>query len=219
MQTGILHWMRNSFRQAITSKQKKYFRMLGVILCGGQSSRMGSDKGLLKTQSATWAQLAADKITSLALPVVISVNENQFKDYSSLFPASQLLKDNPSLQLKGPLLGVLSVHRQHPTEDLLVLACDMPLMEVNILQELISLYKQETADAYVFANDKEPEPLCAIYTARGLQQIIRLYNNNMLARHSMKFVLDHINSFVQPMTPAQTNHFRNFNAHAQLNGL
>ncbi len=193
--------------------------MLGVILCGGQSSRMGSDKGLLKTQSETWAQLAADKITMLGLPVVISVNEHQFRDYNNLFPATQLLKDNPSLQLKGPLLGVLSTHRQYPAEDLLVLACDMPLMEVSILRELVSLYKKETADAYVFANDKEPEPLCAIYTANGLKQIIRLYNNNMLARHSMKFALEQINSFVQPMMVGHERHFRNFNAHAQLNGL
>jgi molybdopterin-guanine dinucleotide biosynthesis protein A len=37
--------------------------MPGVILCGEQSLRMGSGKGLLKLQAKTWAQTAIDKIS------------------------------------------------------------------------------------------------------------------------------------------------------------
>jgi molybdopterin-guanine dinucleotide biosynthesis protein A len=36
--------------------------MLGIILCGGQSLRMGRDKGLLKLEAKTWAQTAIDKM-------------------------------------------------------------------------------------------------------------------------------------------------------------
>lgn len=32
--------------------------MTGIILCGGKSSRMGSDKGLLSTSGITWAETA-----------------------------------------------------------------------------------------------------------------------------------------------------------------
>ncbi len=47
--------------------------MIGLILCGGQSSRMGSDKGLLKLEAKTWAQTAIDKMEILHIPVKISV--------------------------------------------------------------------------------------------------------------------------------------------------
>ena len=60
---------------------RKY--MLGIILCGGQSSRMGSDKGLLKLEAKTWAQTAIDKMTVLNIPVKISVNNQQYSEYAT----------------------------------------------------------------------------------------------------------------------------------------
>jgi molybdopterin-guanine dinucleotide biosynthesis protein A len=193
--------------------------MLGVILCGGQSTRMGSDKGLLKLHAKTWAQTAVDKINELQIPVVISVNKEQYPDYSSIFPPQQLITDNDSLKMKGPLCAVLSVHIQNPAEDLLILACDMPLMETELLKELMIHYQQDTADAFVYSNDGEPEPLCGIYKAKGLAHILHLYQSQQLSKHSMKFMLDHINTFTIPLADDQKKYFRNFNAHAELNGL
>ncbi|GGH03134.1 NTP transferase domain-containing protein [Pedobacter zeae] len=48
--------------------------MLGIVLCGGQSLRMGTDKGLLIHQDKLWAQVAADKLSVLDLLVNFSVN-------------------------------------------------------------------------------------------------------------------------------------------------
>ena len=194
--------------------------MLGVILCGGQSSRMGTDKGLLKLEAKTWAQTAFDKLAELNFPITISVNEKQHNDYAAVFTSTELITDDPALTIHGPLSGVLSVHLHHPAEDLLILACDMPLMEAELLKELLTHYQQHTSnDAFVYTNDGEPEPLCGIYKASGLAYIHHLYRSQQLPKHSMKFMLEHIYTRFIALPDEKKKCFRNFNAHAELNGL
>ncbi len=194
--------------------------MLGIILCGGQSTRMGSDKGLLKLEAKTWAQTAIDKMAVLNIPVKISVNNNQYPEYSAVFSANDLIADDISLPLRGPLQGVLSSHLQYPTEDLFILACDMPMMEPFLLKELYNNYQQyPSVDAYIFTNDGEPEPLSGIYTAKGLSTILSMLQTGQLVKHSMKFMLDHLAVNAIALPDEQKKYFRNFNAHAELNGL
>lgn len=115
---------------------------------------------------------------------------------------------------------VLSVLLQYPSEDLLILACDMPLMETELLKELLVQYRQHiSADTYIYINDREPEPLCGIYKASGLAHIIRLYQTNQLPRYSMKYLLEHTGTQSIPLADDKKKCFRNFNAHTELNGL
>jgi len=154
------------------------------------------------------------------LPVVLSVNRDQYKEYSAIFDPVQLIKDNEMLQIKGPLCGVLSVHEQHPTKDLFVLACDMPLMELSILKKLYTYYKNDPGfQAYVFTNDREPEPLCAIYKSEGLSSILQIHQKGNLVKHSMKFMLELLHCFLIPIQDEQKKFFSNLNAHSALNGL
>src|SRR6478736_4937710 len=98
--------------------------MIGVVLCGGKSSRMGMDKGLLKERDKTWSQIAVEKLSSLPLHSVVSINSSQQGSYSVFFFNDQLIIDK-ELNAKGPLLGLLSVHSQFINEDMLILGCDL----------------------------------------------------------------------------------------------
>jgi molybdopterin-guanine dinucleotide biosynthesis protein A len=194
--------------------------MLGIVLCGGKSTRMGTDKGLLAPDAETWVSVAADKLTDLGLEVKISINKEQLNTYADIFSYSDLIPDDSNLDIHGPLCGVLSVHLQKPAEDLFILACDMPLMESFILKELLQTAKKyPQADSFVFKNDNEPEPLCGIYKASGLASILKMYREKQLAKHSMKFMLDHLNTLTIQMPGEYKPYFQNFNAHADLNGL
>jgi molybdenum cofactor guanylyltransferase len=194
--------------------------MLGIILCGGQSSRMGSDKGLLVHEAKTWAQTAFDKLSSLNIPIKFSVNDMQQSEYVKVFASEKLIADDTSLLIKGPLLGVLSAHLQNPDDDLFLLACDLPLMEPNLIKELFALHQQSNKyEAYIFTNNKEPEPLCGIYTAKALKKITALQKENKLQKHSMKFILSKLIVCEIALHESQKIFFRNFNAHADMNGL
>jgi len=193
--------------------------MLGVILCGGQSSRMGSDKGLLLINDKTWTQKGIDTLSNFQIPIVISVNKNQYQGYSSIFPIETLITDDPSLQLRGPLCGLLSVHLKYPEEDLLVLACDMPLIDTELIKQLHIKYSTETADAFIYTTDGEPEPMPGIYRSKGLAYIHQLYRNNQLPRHSMKYMLEQVTASISPLPTDKKDCLRNFNTHAGLSGL
>ncbi len=194
--------------------------MLGIVLCGGQSLRMGTDKGLLKHRDQLWAKLAAAKLNEIGLAVKCAVNAGQFNEYSKYFGDDELIVDNPSLELKGPLLGLLSSHLSFPTSNLFVLACDLLKMEVQLLNKLLEVYKSKLAfDAYVFVNDGEREPLCAIYTFKSLNDILLAHQSTGLAKHSMKFVLGNMKVCEVVLQDQEKFAFRNFNSQAELNNL
>lgn len=194
--------------------------MLGIVLCGGQSLRMGTDKGLLNHQDRLWAQAACDKLSSLNLPVKFSVNPSQQETYTSYFGNEQLIVDDPSLDIRGPLLGVLTAHLSNPEEDLFLLACDMLLMEIGFLEKLIHAVKADDAfDAYIFIKDGQQEPLCGIYKAEGLKKIVHLLQTNGLAKHSMKYVLSNLRVCETAIGDQDYRYFSNFNSHAEINGL
>jgi molybdopterin-guanine dinucleotide biosynthesis protein A len=187
--------------------------MLGVILCGGESSRMGKDKGLMESQNKTWVQLATVKLEQLGIPVVISISEKQKENYEKALPGKSLIVDDPTIALKGPLAALLSVHLQYPGEDLFVLACDLPLMETSVLDELYCSYLDNNQfQAFVYTKDADPEPLCGIYTAKGLELIFRMHQTKKLEKHSMKYTLDQLLIHNIPIPENKKQCFRNFNS-------
>lgn len=193
--------------------------MTGVVLCGGQSSRMGKDKGLLQHESSSWAQLAANKLTALHLPVVLSVNSQQYDSYNKLFQNPILIKDDDSLNIGGPLKGLLSVYLQLPAEDLLVLACDMRYMKIEVLQQLLKTNSATNAEAIVFDNENTIEPLCAVYKATGLKKIYDQYSHGLLKKFSMYYILQLLNTCCLPVPQEWRICFTNFNTPEDLSPL
>ena len=190
--------------------------MTGVVLSGGQSARMGSDKGLLPYGQQTWARQAFNKLASLQIPVILSVNPQQVPAYQPAFPIHSLITDHLTLAIGGPLKGLLSVHLQLPQEDLFVLACDMINMQVEVLDFLLLAYQQKNPEALIFVNKNQPEPLCGIYSADALNNIHHLYVKQVLHQHSMKYVLDQLDTQYLPVPGKWAFCFNNYNTPEDL---
>jgi len=192
--------------------------MTGIILCGGNSSRMGTDKGLLFSSGITWAETACTKLSSVISPIAFSVNHRQQQTYAAHFPTQQLIVDNDQLNIGGPLRGLLSAHIQMPQEDIFLFACDLLFMEPIVFKELLTHQQQSPGcEAFVFMQQQEAEPLCGIYTAAGLAKILAIYYAGTLGKQSMKHVLETVNT-LHPELPADWQpYFKNINTRHDLN--
>jgi len=165
--------------------------LLGLVLCGGESRRMGQDKGLLLKEDTPWARQMGNKLQALQLPVMYSINPSQQAAYSAILPADLLIVD--ALELAGPLNGLLSAHRRYPGKDLLLLACDMPDLDHPTIEKLIRTYgsRQGAAPAEFFVYHDGPfaQPFCAIYTAAGLAAVYSLALQQALPDRSLQSIL------------------------------
>lgn len=186
--------------------------MIGVLLCGGKSLRMGNDKGMITLQSITWAQHVHAILTTICNATVISVNEEQYPNYKNIFSANKITIDNTDLFVYGPLKGILSVHLKYPFEDLLVLACDMIDMNAAILKNLLKERGDNIdKDVWVYKNDDRVEPLCGIYSSKALEKIIALLKADQLTKHSMLFALEQLNTHCITLKEEWKPAFKNYN--------
>jgi molybdopterin-guanine dinucleotide biosynthesis protein A len=195
--------------------------LIGLVLCGGQSTRMGRDKGLLiNTKKLTWAQQCFSLLARLEVPVAISVNITQLNHYKRIFPMGDLIPDKSDFEIKGPLLGLLSAHCKYPKMDIFVLACDMVEMDLRVLEHLRDYYLQHGGvDAYVFSHDSTIEPLCAIYNSTGLSKIWGLYKQGQLEKFSLKNALQQLTTTYLPVKPEWQHYFSNFNSPNDLKSI
>lgn len=136
----------------------------GLVLVGGKSQRMGRDKALLSYDGEqSQLERTAHMLQQLCPRVLIS----QRKEQAFPTPAgTEAIYDSVD-EAKGPLCGILSAMRAHPTAHWLVLACDLPNLQVATLEKLVSEFQKTEPQltAYRSTHDGLPEPLCAIYPA------------------------------------------------------
>ena len=162
--------------------------LLGVVLCGGESKRMGTDKGLIVKGDKTWAQIVAGKLSDLELPVAISINERQVEDYGRLFTKDQLVTD--LVNINGPLRGLLTVHQRFPLNDILLMACDLIDMDGQTIENLLhEIRSDEGYEFYVYEHHGLAEPFCGVYTSKGLSSVFNKAMHHTLFRNSFQSVL------------------------------
>ena len=186
--------------------------MIGVVLCGGHSTRMHRDKGLMQSGKDTWAQRMIDLLLQVCDTVIVSINEEQ-ASYREKLSGCSFVSDDENLGLHGPLQGVFSVHAAYPQEDLLVLACDMQQMLAEVPAFLKELYTTVgTVEAIVFKEpDESAEPLCGIYAAAGLKRMYAYHQQQGLPRYSMKYLLEQLNAHYESIPEKWLYCFANYN--------
>jgi molybdopterin-guanine dinucleotide biosynthesis protein A len=146
-------------------------KVYGLVLAGGESRRMGQDKALLVREGQSQLRYVASLLDKVSDAVFVSARREQQDDPErSQFPTIVDRYDNI-----GPVAGILSAMDEHPGVDWLVVACDLPNIDITTLEFLLGhLSRDRPFTAFESSYDGLPEPLCAIYTS-GSDALIRQF--------------------------------------------
>ncbi len=126
------------------------------ILCGGKSSRMGREKGLVKFKGKSFLSRILDEIPINASPVFLITDKEIYQEFGrTLIP--DLSPD------KGPVGGVYTALCHSDTEWVMILSCDIPLIRRELLNKLISKSRNSKADVVFFSDGENDFPLIACY--------------------------------------------------------
>ncbi|MBX2962557.1 MAG: molybdenum cofactor guanylyltransferase [Cyclobacteriaceae bacterium] len=182
----------------------------GLILAGGKSSRMGTDKALIDYHGKPQREYLFDLLSKYCAQVYLSC-----KEAAHVPPQLNPLPDH--YDLNTPLNGILSAFNFNPATAWLTVPVDMPLIDAETIKYLIDHRNPEKiATCFWDSTGKLPEPLLALWETSANNLLSDYYTNSgfsireFLCHHPVNMVtattpnwLKNINSF------QELNHFRN----------
>ncbi|HBA84594.1 MAG TPA: molybdenum cofactor guanylyltransferase [Verrucomicrobia bacterium] len=143
--------------------------LYGLVLTGGKSSRMKTDKAALRYNGQAQSARAFELLAKVCAKVYLSnrADQSEAPGHAS-FPQIHDLFAN-----FGPVGGILSALKTHPAHAWLVTACDLPFLdEATLLQLIRHRDPRRMATAFLSAHDGKPEPLCAIYEPHSMARLL-----------------------------------------------
>lgn len=145
-------------------------QLSGLVLAGGNSSRMGQNKALLPYEGHPLYRRTALMLSPFCRSVYLSVHPNVM----SAYPDWPCLYDDLNLSQQGPLTALLSAWKNFPRANWLLLACDYPKLDSSTIQLLISSWQTDRPIA-LCSSDQRANPMFAIYPASSYQELKKFY--------------------------------------------
>lgn len=147
-----------------------YSDITGIILAGGKSSRMGTNKSFLKLGDKTIIERIVELMKSVFANVIIITNTPT--DYAFLgLPAYEDI-----YKLNEPIAGIHSGLLNSKAEKNFFISCDMPLMTKETIEFIVN---HKTAKLITVARaDGFVQQLCGVYSKKVLPEISELINEN-----------------------------------------
>ncbi len=180
----------------------------GIVLAGGLSSRMGTDKGLLLYKGKRMVEYAIDILKLHCNEILISTNNSAYKDLG--YP---LIPD--TYKNKGPLGGIHAALRASKNRYNLFLSCDMPHINTEAIEVLIQNINPNVW-GLIPKYGETIEPMCGIYSQQLITEIEeRLQQGNLKLR---QFILEQPIEFVdfKKLVLKYNNLFSNMNSKSDL---
>lgn len=142
----------------------------GLVLAGGESRRMGRDKGLLELEGRPLVLWVVDRLRELAEELVVSTSPANDAAYRRIVPAGVACVPD-EVPGTGPLGGWRTALSALRGEYVAMAPCDTPFYEVRLGEALFA--RASGHDAAVPRIGKWFEPLHGVYRREPLREAVR----------------------------------------------
>lgn len=137
-------------------------QITGIVLAGGMSRRMGTDKSLMLLHGKPIISHVIEAIKPLCSKIVISSNKQAYD-----FTGCEVWPDLYPVQ--APMVGVYSCLKRSTTDLNIVVSCDVPFVKASLFLHLLS--NMGNSDIIVPMHHDYMEPLCAIYKNKVVSEL------------------------------------------------
>jgi molybdenum cofactor guanylyltransferase len=153
-----------------------------IILSGGKSSRMGTNKALLKFHEKTNIERIKDELKHVFDDIILVTNDPETYQFLNI---KMVTDQYPG---SGPLAGIHAGLEASDYEENFVVACDMPFVSAELAESLVKALKHH--DAVVPVIEGRQHPLFAAYQKRAAREARSCIEEGVLR---MKHLLDRLN--------------------------
>jgi molybdopterin-guanine dinucleotide biosynthesis protein A len=148
----------------------------GIILAGGKSSRMGTDKGLIEIQGKPMVQHIIDALNYFTTDIVIISKNSDYKKFG--YP---VIEDE--IYDKGAIGGIYTGLLNTKHNKTIVLSCDTPFISNQVINELT--INCENKNVLVAKHLNDTHHLIGIYDKIALSKIEVSISKNILKMQSV----------------------------------
>ena len=183
-----------------------------IILAGGRSLRLGRDKTSEVLFGQSLLARSVQRLKRLGNHLILAISDTQNLTYEILdYNEIRIVGDK--VKGHGPLVGIYSGLFASTTEKNIVVACDMPFVNTDLLKYMSGI--ADGFDAVVPKVGSLVEPLCAVYARSCMTTIDRMFKERKLG---VRHLLNQLN--VRYVTPEEidcfdTDHLSFFNINTE----
>ena len=162
-------------------------KVLGVILAGGKSSRMGRDKAVLQTDRGVFIDTIYNELSLSADidKIVVSSTLNKNNNYEHI---------DDKIEDIGPMGGIYSVYLNQECDYYVFLSCDIPNINCDVINDITELALKESSSV-VSSSKGRIHPLIACYKRSDLDGLeSRIIDKNYALMKWLKNIKEHLKS-------------------------
>jgi molybdenum cofactor guanylyltransferase len=168
----------------------------GLVLAGGRSTRMGSDKGALNYHGKPQREYVADMLESMGIETFISCRNEQVEGMNGYKTITDSFVD------MGPAGAIMSAFLYDPNTAWVALACDLPLLTEGVVQNLLANRNPSAiATAYRSPENENgfPEPLIALWEPKSFPELLRFLSQGIMCPR--KVLINSDTHLIDPSVP------------------